>query len=254
MTTLIETEPTLAAGLGAIAALWICGIGADIYRRVRAPERPSRSPVIHWAVTATLLWLLCGVSVWAWLASGRTLPALGFQWGEGWGVAAAWAIAIAFLLMQLAQLPAIRRDAGVQKGLRDLMFGSGDYDALMPRRRRDCWGFFLVGVTAGITEEIIFRAFLISVLALLMPLWMAAGAAVAVFILAHVYQGVRGLVRILPVTLVMTLTYILSGSLWPGILVHVAVDVLAGIIVWMILPDEGYIEIENGPGVQTVAA
>ena len=75
--------------------------------------------------------------------------------------------------------------------------------------------------------------------------WLAALAAVAAFLLAHLYQGPQGLVRILPVTLVMTLTYILSGSIWPGIIIHVAVDVLAGLIVWLILPDEGYVSPEG---------
>ncbi|RIJ25827.1 CPBP family intramembrane metalloprotease [Henriciella barbarensis] len=241
MDTFIQTEPELVIGLGAILFLWVCGMASDIYRRVRKPARPTRSPFIHWIVTGSLLWLLCGVSLWAWLFSGRSLGALGFTWGQGMGVFAAWGIALGFMALQLAQLPAIRRDAGLQDTLRKSMFGSGDYDALMPRRRRDCWGFFMVAVTAGITEEVIFRAFLISVLALLMPLWVAAVAAVAVFILAHIYQGVQGLMRILPVTIIMTLTYVLSGSLWPGIVVHVVVDVMAGVIAWLLLPQDGYV-------------
>lgn len=245
MMNFIQTEPELAVGLGLIGLMWLCGLVADIHRRSRARKSPTRSPFGHWALTATLLWSLCAVSVWAWLGSGRSLEALGFRWGDGWGVLLAWAIALAFLGLQLAQLPVIRRDPAVQANLRSVMFASGDYDALMPRRRQDCWGFYLVGVTAGITEEVIFRAFLISVLALLMPLWLAALAAVAAFLLAHLYQGPQGLLRILPVTVVMTLTYILSGSLWPGIIIHVAVDVLAGLIVWLILPDEGYVSPED---------
>lgn len=254
METLIQTERELAIGLGAILLLWVCGMASDIYRRVRKPARPTRSPFIHWAVTGSLLWLLCGISVWAWTSSGRSLETLGFAWGSGIGMFAAWAIALGFLALQFAQLPAIRRDAKLQETLRKSMFGSGDYDALMPRRRRDCWGFFLVAVTAGITEEVIFRAFLISVLALLLPLWVAAVAAVGVFILAHIYQGVQGLMRILPVTIIMTLTYVLSGSLWPGIIVHVAVDVMAGIIAWILLPRDGYILVADKAAADAVPA
>lgn len=254
METFIQTEPELVIGLGAIMFLWVCGIASDVHRRIRKPVRPTRSPFIHWIVTASLLWLLCGVSLWAWLNSGRSLEALGFAWGEGFGVYAAWAIALGFMSLQIAQLPAIRRDAELQGTLRQSMFGSGDYDALMPRRRRDCRGFFLVAVTAGITEEVIFRAFLISVLALLMPLWAAAVLAVGVFILAHIYQGLQGLMRILPVTIIMTLTYVLSGSLWPGVIVHVAVDVMAGVIAWMLLPRDGYILVEDEAAAGAVPA
>ena len=254
MERFVETEPELLIGLGAIIFLWVCGMVSDLYRRIRKPARPTRSPFIHWSMTASILWLLCGISVWAWVSSGRSLETLGFAWGGGIGMLAAWAIALGFLALQIAQLPAISRDTEVQDTLRKSMFGSGDYDALMPRRRRDCWGFFLVAVTAGITEEVIFRAFLISVLALLMPLWVSALAALGVFILAHLYQGVQGLVRILPVTVIMTLTYVLSGSLWPGIIVHVAVDVMAGVIAWILLPTDGYILVEDEAAAGAVPA
>ena len=129
--------------------------------------------------------------------------------------------------------------------VRALVFESGDYDTVMPRRRADVWGYQIVAVTAGITEEIVFRAFLISVFALWMPVWPAAGLALVLFLTAHAYQGVSGIVRILPVSVVLTLCYVLSGSLWPGIVLHVAVDVLSGVMVWLVLPRDGLIEIAD---------
>ena len=80
------------------------------------------------------------------------------------------------------------------------------------------------------------------------------GVSFFVFILAHLYQGVQGLVRSLPVTVIMTLTYVLSGSLWPGIIVHVAVDVMAGVIAWILLPTDGYILVEDEAAAGAVPA
>jgi membrane protease YdiL (CAAX protease family) len=92
--------------------------------------------------------------------------------------------------------------------------------------------FQTMAVTAGITEEVIFRGFLIGVLALWMPLWVAGLAALAVFVGAHVYQGLSGMLRILPVSTVLTILFLASGSLFPGILLHAAVDLAGGAILW----------------------
>ena len=239
-------ESELMTGLAAVAAIWLVMIGLDVWRRVKGLKRRTTSPVRQWFVTMLILWSLAAIAVWAWTASGRTLADLGFRAGDGpaWKIALAWALAIAFAGQQVVQLIAIRRDAETRAEVRDIVFSSGEYDMIMPRRRKDVWGYQLLAVTAGITEEVVFRAFLIGLFALWMPLWPAAALALAMFILGHAYQGMQGMIRILPVSVILTVIYVLSGSLWPGIVLHVAVDVLSGLMVWAILPREGYVEVE----------
>ncbi|MEQ8558966.1 MAG: CPBP family intramembrane glutamic endopeptidase [Henriciella sp.] len=239
-------EAELLLGFAAVAVIWLVMIAMDVWRRAKGLKRRTTSPMRQWFASIGILWGLAAISVWAWMASGRTLADLGFSSGEagGWRLGLAWGLAIAFAGQQVIQLIAIRRNEETRTQVKDVVFGSGDYDQIMPRRRKDVWGYQLLAVTAGITEEVVFRAFLISLFALWMPIWLAAVAALAMFIVAHAYQGVQGLVRILPVSIVLTLCYVLSGSLWPGIFLHVAVDVLSGLMVWVILPREGYVEVQ----------
>ncbi|MEQ9314994.1 MAG: CPBP family intramembrane glutamic endopeptidase, partial [Henriciella sp.] len=187
------------------------------------------------------------VAVWSWTASGRSLESLGLNAGTaaGWQVGVAWGIAIAVMGQQLVQLRMIDRNDETRLQLKDMLFSSGDYDQVMPRRRKDVWAFQLVAVTAGITEEVVFRGFLIGVFAMFMPVWPAAGLALAVFVLAHAYQGWKGMLRILPISVILTLVFVLSGSLWPGILLHIFVDILGGHIAWKLLPKEGYLQIDD---------
>ena len=55
-----------------------------------------------------------------------------------------------------------------------------------------------------------------------------------IFILGHAYQGAAGMLRIVPVSVGLTLIFLLSGSLWPGIILHALAD-LAGGAVFQIL-------------------
>lgn len=249
----LETEPALALGLASVLVIWLIGVGSDIWRRTRGRKPQTRSPWWHWVVTVVMLWSLALISVWTWSSSGRPVVTLGFELGQGWQNWVAWALVIGFLAPQILQLVAINRSDDMKAQVRALVFESRDYDTVMPRRRADVWGYQIVAVTAGITEEIVFRAFLISVFALWMPVWPAAGLALVLFLTAHAYQGVSGIVRILPVSVVLTLCYVLSGSLWPVIVLHVAVDVLSGVMVWLVLPRAGMIELpDRAPDAQPV--
>jgi hypothetical protein len=89
-----------------------------------------------------------------------------------------------------------------------------------------------MAVTAGITEEVVFRGFLIGTLALWMPAWAAAAASVVLFVGAHVYQGVSGMKRILPISVALTTVFLLTGSLLPVMALHALVDVAGGAMMW----------------------
>jgi len=102
----------------------------------------------------------------------------------------------------------------------------------MPHTEEERKVFDLMGVTAGITEEIIFRAYLIWALSLLMPVWAAALCALVVFTLLHIYQGAKQLPAIFLLGGTMTLVFLLSGSIWPAIALHVFVDLINNSTIW----------------------
>jgi membrane protease YdiL (CAAX protease family) len=86
-----------------------------------------------------------------------------------------------------------------------------------------------VAVTAGITEEAVYRGVLIAVGVRLfhLPLAVAALASLALFAAAHIYQGWRVLPGITIVGGLLTATYLVSGSLLLPVIAHVGWDLIA---------------------------
>ena len=103
--------------------------------------------------------------------------------------------------------------------------------AIMPDSRTEKGVFALLSVTAGMSEEIVFRGFLP---AFLMP-WtgsylLAALPAVVAFGFLHTYQGLHGIVRTATIGLVLAAGVAWTGSLWPSIFAHTALDLLFGLV------------------------
>src|SRR5690606_3911022 len=67
----------------------------------------------------------------------------------------------------------------------------------------------------------------------LSPLVGVAGGAVLsslVFGVLHAYQGTIGIVRTFLMGSVLATGFVLSGSLWPAIIAHTAIDLVAGLV------------------------
>jgi uncharacterized protein len=100
--------------------------------------------------------------------------------------------------------------------------------ALLPRTGAEQRLAVGVAITAGISEEFMFRGLLIAAgvgLAGLPVAWSALIAAV-LFAVAHLYQGPSFILPAL-IGLTFTIVYVMSGSLLPGIVAHIAMDVAA---------------------------
>ena len=225
---LVES-PSLIAGLGAIALMLVVIGIIDIRDRMRGGRETAPAPKsASYYRSMMILWAGAAICLASWSASGQELGMMGLGSGSGWRAVAGWVLAagivgyLVYSLVRAATSPHTRAD------LRRQFANAEGMDLLRPVSAREHRDFQLLSLTAGITEEIIFRGFLIGVLALLWPLWLAVLVSVTVFLLAHIYQGPAGMLRILPITLAMTGLYLLAGSLWPAIIVHVLVDATAG--------------------------
>ncbi|SDO75590.1 CAAX protease self-immunity [Klenkia soli] len=99
--------------------------------------------------------------------------------------------------------------------------------ALLPRSATERRLFAVVGVTAGICEEWLYRGFFLAVVAAVVPGlasgWLVAVAAVA-FGAAHAYQGVGGVLLTGVLGGVFAALYLQTGSLLLPVLLHAAVD------------------------------
>lgn len=101
---------------------------------------------------------------------------------------------------------------------------------LLPQTGHERRIFGLLSVAAGTGEEFAYRGYIIPVLA---PLMGTAGAAVlstVVFGVLHSYQGVLGIVRTGLMGGILAVGFLASGSLWPSIIAHTTVDLLAGLV------------------------
>lgn len=100
-------------------------------------------------------------------------------------------------------------------------------DVMLPTGRQDRRAWLLLSLTAGITEEIMYRGLLLLAVALMLPAApdvILHAIVVLGFALAHAYQGWAGVVTTGLMGLVLLLMFIATGSLLPGMLLHVLAD------------------------------
>lgn len=103
--------------------------------------------------------------------------------------------------------------------------------AIMPETGREKGVFAALSVTAGFSEEIVFRAYLPAFLLPWTGSYLAGALPVAaVFGFLHAYQGRHGIVRTTAIGIVMAAGVAWTGSLWPSILAHAALDLLFGLV------------------------
>jgi membrane protease YdiL (CAAX protease family) len=190
--------PRKLAMYGAIVAmLWGLTAGAV---RIDGWGRLLRSPVTGtaWPSAPALVGLLLGVAVAAYFALAL-LPLAQSLRGPRW---------------RGAYATAIRR-------------GFSDIPGLLPRNAIERAAFALVSLSAGICEEVLFRGFLMRFLhegGLAMPHTGALVVSSLVFGLGHAYQGPKGVVSTTVAGIGLGLLFLLSGSLIPGIVLHVLID------------------------------
>ena len=86
-------------------------------------------------------------------------------------------------------------------------------------------------------EEIVYRGFMITYLSELLGEggWATAATLIVpalAFGVAHFYQGGRAVVKIIAMALLFGFFFYRTGSLWPLILLHTAIDAVGGLLSW----------------------
>lgn len=225
MQTLTQQEALLLVPLAAIALQLILGFVREKQWKARIEFGVPGARLRLYNETLVVLWTIAALCAGLWLASGRTWTELGFGWpAGGWRGGIAWGLAagsILYMVYTVTQSALSRRS---RTALRKQIAEMGGIDLIQPRRPAEHDRFVWLSITAGITEEIIFRGFLIGALALVMPIWAAAIVAVAAFTLGHLYQGPQGLIRVFGLSVLFTGLYLLCGSIWPLMIIHAAID------------------------------
>lgn len=101
---------------------------------------------------------------------------------------------------------------------------------LLPRTTDEARAWGAVSFTAGATEEFIFRGVLLYTISLYVDVPDATLAIIGggLFGLAHAYQGPKGIVTTGLIGFLFGYLYLAMGMLWPLIIIHTLLDLIAG--------------------------
>lgn len=183
-------------------------------------------------VGALVLWLCAvGVSL-TWLHQGGDIQGLGLTTPT----TSAWVASIIVVLAAISVIAwsarRIQRHSTFRQGFIDSM----EYViAILPRTRRERNSFYLLSITAGICEEIIYRGFIFAYLLSYMSTMSVVIVSSLLFGLAHSYQGFKGIPQTGLVGLALALLYVYTGSIWAPIILHAAIDLGYGYLSWLAL-------------------
>ena len=187
-------------------------------RVVQQPPREEEREAVY-VSSAVSVWVLAALAMLAARFSGFTREELWLQWPDTAVVltTAAATIAAGVALMAAARLIRIRETPLIH--------------FLLPVTSTEKIAFAGLSISAGIAEELVFRAFLMAALlraGLTLPA--TVGLSVAVFAVSHAYQGAAGAVRVALLGALLTAPILLTGSVYPAMIAHAALDLIAGLV------------------------
>lgn len=192
------------------------------FRQIRLQRKPREIAYIQ---SAAGQWgLVALVLVYMWIL-GRDLAEIGLIMTLDWKMIVSLMLAGAILVFIGYQAHLLTRHEDAQEKVRKQV---RKIAPLIPRNLRQLGGFFMLAITAGICEEILFRGFLIDYLTQYTDIYSAALASSIIFGLAHTYQGLRGILQGMGAGIVFAAFYIFTGSLLVPMLLHVLVDIHGG--------------------------
>lgn len=196
-------------------------------RTVR-PERPRLR--LYWSMTAQLAALLAVLAASAWMLE-RTPAELGLDWPPS--VAGKWGIGLACVLVPalhgVATLQERRMDAAARAALQARL----EEGVAPPRTAGELAGFLVMCVALGAGWEILYRGFLLMVLAPHIGMPGAVILAALAYGIGHGFSTPGQFAGSIVSAFAFIGAYALSGSLWWLIVIHIGVPAGMGIGAWL---------------------
>jgi uncharacterized protein len=232
-------------GPAALAAVVVAGylvvgepvVGHVLHRRfegrLRSDPRARRSFYVRLLI---LEWGLSLLALAVWLsAPDVTAAQVGLRWPQQLPGPVTGLVVLLVLVFVVVSTRALRGGALLEAAEPARRAGEGRHAeppahatlALLPRTAGERRLFTVVGVTAGICEEWLYRGFFLAVVSAVAG-GLSTGVLVVVaavaFGLAHAYQGAVGIVTTGLLGGVMAALYLQTGSLLLPVLLHAAID------------------------------
>jgi membrane protease YdiL (CAAX protease family) len=194
---------------------------------LRQPELSMAERLALYATTIAFQWIAVAVILWRTNGHGMDLTSLGVALPH---FLLAALVTVALLLpLLINQIYGLRRLARLppeQQGIIGTLARK-----LMPQNLVESLAFTALVVTVAVCEELIYRGFVFTAFYAAFGDSLAAGilASSLLFSFAHLYQGPRGLFSTFVIGLLFASARAWTGSLAPCIIVHLLVDLVAGL-------------------------
>ncbi len=208
-----------------LEAFWLF----PLFKRVSAAGRRGVRPWAY-AVNMLMAWGFTGVVIVLWVLDRRPWTALHLGPARPLGLALGLGLSALYIGVVWRQVRALLRRPDGQERLRRQFANSArqPIGPLLPRTPGERRGFALVSFTAGICEELLYRGYLMWYCAVWTGPIFAVVISSVLFGFGHVYLGVGHVVRTAIVGVVFALIVLATGSLWPAMLLHAVLDLVAG--------------------------
>ncbi len=193
---------------------------------------------IYWS-NSIFLYMIALLALLIWWFQGRAWADLGLAWPAGQSTTAVVALTGIFLILLVAE--SVRR-LYPRERLLETSRNWRQRTPFMPTRRSEVWHGLHLSVCAGVTEEIVFRGYLINYFARLFSgnnLWeipeslfgwsviLAILLPGLLFAFAHLYSGWSAVFQIVGLAAVFGAIFVLSRSLLVVVILHILIDVVA---------------------------
>jgi membrane protease YdiL (CAAX protease family) len=250
--TLADFGPAALAAV-VVAAYLVVGepvVGHVLHRRFEGRLRSDPSARRSFYRRLLVLeWGLALLALVVWLSSpGVDAAAVGLRWPQQWpgpvtGVVVLLVIAFVAVSTRALRGGALLEAAGQPRrrpneGRHSEPPGHATL-AVLPRTPAERRLFTVVGITAGVCEEWLYRGFFLAVVAALAggpPTAVLVVVAAVAFGLAHAYQGAAGIVATGLLGGVMAAVYLQTGSLLLPVLLHAFIDLRFLLVPSRVLP------------------
>lgn len=171
-------------------------------------------------------WGLTSIALVLWTRADRPWSTLGLVPPRDWRLVPAILITALMVAFTFRQVRAVQR-LGVERraALRGRL---GGVEFFLPHTPAEHRWFFLLSLTAGFCEELLYRGFLTWLVASFVGLPAAIAVVVIAFGLVHASLGRGGMINAALTGLAMSVIVVLTGSLVPAMIAHALIDIGAG--------------------------
>jgi len=173
------------------------------------------------------LWILALIVLTTFNFKARSFEQFGFSMPAwNWIV---WVLTLLFIILYLVELISkhifIKQERKMD-WTKNLQF--------IPSDLQEFKHYMFLAIAAGVCEEILFRGFLIHYIYSFVPgsalgLWIAIIVPAVVFAIGHLYQGKWAVLKILLGSMILSTVYLLSGSFFIVMVLHLGVDIISAI-------------------------